>query len=354
MSLLIYGAYGYVGELVATEAVERGFDPIVAGRDAEKVDRIAAALDCRGVAFRLDESERERKRAVTALEDAEVVLNCAGPFVRTAVPLVERCLDADAHYLDVAGEAAVFERLESKSAEASAVGRALLPGVGFDVVPTDCLAAHLVERLPDATHLALGFDAGGSLSPGTARTAIERLGEETTVREEGQLLRVAPGSRARVVDFGNGSRSAVALSLGEVSAAYYTTDVPNIETYAALSPTAQFLAEVGGELEPVFSAEPVRRTLGKVGRALTKGPSEEERRASRAYVWGEARNEETGEVAVSRLVTPNPYDVTVDASLRAADRALDGELRSGFSTPAGAFGPEFVLELDGVEGFDDE
>ena len=141
-SLLVYGAYGYTGELVARRAVERGLSPILAGRDSERVVRVARELGCEWRAFPLSDPDALRK----GIRGAAVVVHCAGPFSRTAAPMAEACVDERAHYLDVTGEIPVFEALVALGPAARNVGVMLLPGAGFDVVPTDCLAVHLVRR----------------------------------------------------------------------------------------------------------------------------------------------------------------------------------------------------------------
>src|SRR5580765_143373 len=144
MALLLYGANGYTGELVARRAAAAGVPVVLAGRNAPAVAALAAELGQDHRAFALDDAAALDR----ALAGITVVLNCAGPFSRTAAPLVAACLRARAHYLDITGEIAVLEALATRDAEARARGIALLPGAGFDVVPTDCLAAHVARRLP--------------------------------------------------------------------------------------------------------------------------------------------------------------------------------------------------------------
>src|SRR3954467_15798150 len=159
MTWMIYGANGYTGELVAREAVRKGLSPILAGRNAEAVGRLARELGLQSRAFSLDDPQG----TAAELQGVEAVLHCAGPFVHTSAPMVDACLATGAHYLDITGEIAVFESILARGEEARKATVALLPGVGFDVVPSDCLAARLAAALPDATDLVLAFDtAGGS------------------------------------------------------------------------------------------------------------------------------------------------------------------------------------------------
>ncbi len=344
MSLLIYGAYGYTGELVAREAVERGLDVIVAGRNAVRTEHLAATLGCEARPFELESAQFN-------LDAVDVLLNCAGPFVHTYEPLVDACLRTDTNYLDVTGELSVFEALAERDREAEKAGVCLLPGVGFDVVPTDCLAGHLHDRLPSADALRLGFDAPTTLSGGTLASIIEHADGGGKVRRDGLITDVPTAWRTREIDFGRGPRHAVTFPWGDVSTAYYTTGIENIEVYAAVPPVAVQSLRVGRLFSPILGFTPLKRALQMVARRSASGPTERQRERETCYLWGEATDGE--ETVVSRLKTPETYALTVDAATTAAARVLE-DPPIGFETPAAAFTPEFVLDLDGVEGFFDE
>ena len=341
--ILVYGAYGYTGELVAREAADRGLEFAVAGRNGTKTRGLGIEL---GVGSRVFPPER----AGDNLDGVDVVLNCAGPFVDTYEPIVDACLETGTHYLDITGELPVFETLAGRDREAERAGVCLLPGAGFDVVPTDCLAGHLHERLPDATHLRLGFEASTGVSGGTLASAIEH-GGGGRVRRDGRVESVPVAGASRTIDFGAGPRNAVTVPWGDVSTAYYTTGIPNIEVYAAVPSPLGPVLRASDRLTGLLRFGPVKRALRGLARLLFDGPSEETRRTERVFVWGEADNGE--ETVTSRLVTPEAYALTVDAATSAAAR-LDETAPTGYHTPASAFDPGFVLELDGVEGFFDE
>ena len=339
-SLLIYGAYGYTGELISRAAVERGFDPVLAGRNPDRLHALGTELDCRSRCFDLSDDIGAQ------LAGIDVVLNCAGPFEETAEPLVDACLDRRVDYLDITGELAVVERLARWDDEATAADVTLLPGVGYDVVPTDSLAAHLHDRLPEATHLSLAIAADGSLSGGTLKTLISGLGSGGAVRADGRLRHIPSGSKHRVVDFGSGTQTVVSMPWADLSTAYETTGVPNIAVYVALPEPVQHALRLGRPLEGLLTTDPAQRLLTGFVDRFVDGPSEANRDTNQTVIWGEAWSEETGETAESLLRTPDPYAVTVEAALACVER-LDAA-PAGFTTPASAFGPDLVLSLPGV------
>ena len=343
-SLLIYGAYGYTGERIARTAVDRGPTPILAGRNPEPLHTLAAELGCRSRTFALDEHIERH------LAGIETVLNCAGPFEATADPLVEACLDQGVDYLDITGELPVFERLARRGEEASAAGSTLLPGVGFDVVPTDCLAAHLTARLDEPTHLSLAISATGSLSGGTLKTLINGLGSGGAVREDGRLRAIPTGSKSRIVDFGDGNRTVLSVPLGDLTTAYHSTSVPNITTYVAVPDAAVHAIRLGGPIERLLSTDSAKRLLMGLADRFVDGPTDAQRAEHGTIIWGQARSDTTGETVESTLRTPGPYDVTVEAALAAVE-AVD-DVPGGFQTPVSAFGSSFAVELPRVSCID--
>lgn len=342
--VLIYGSYGYTGDLIARAAADRGWNPILAGRDATNVTEQTDELGLRARVFEVDE-------AAPRLDDVDVVLNCAGPFSKTAAPLAEACLASGTNYLDITGEIGVFESLHRRDADAVDAGVTLLPGVGFDVVPTDCLAAHLRNQFPDASDLALGFDAVGSLSPGTLKTAIEGFGQSCVVRRQGRLKQVPPGWKSRTIDFGRGQKRAMTIPWGDAATAYYTTNIPNIEVYAALPFSVRLLMQSQRYLGGLLQSGPAQFLLKKLVDWTVSGPSESELDSGFVWVWGEVTDGK--ETVVSRLRTPHTYKLTVETALLAAERVADGDAPTGYQTPATAFGPDFVLDVEGVQRVDD-
>jgi short subunit dehydrogenase-like uncharacterized protein len=338
---MIYGATGYTGRLVADEAIRRGLDVILSGRDSEKLKAVA---ESRGLEHRaIDLAEANRLRV--ALEGVEAVLHVAGPFSQTAKPMVEACLATGTHYLDVTGEIDVFEAMARRNDEAEAAGVLLLPGVGFDVVPSDCLAVHTAARVEEPTRLRLaiaGMDGG--VSRGTARTAIESLGDGLRIRQDGILRNRPPGSLEHRFDFGAGPTRGVAMPWGDVATAFHSTRIPNIEVYFILSGLLPSLIKASRFMTRLLRRDRVQRFLNARVDAMPEGPDERTRTDTRALILAEVEGP-GGQLARTLLETPSGYALTPHSAVEAATRAASGQAPVGYHTPATAFGADFVLDL---------
>jgi short subunit dehydrogenase-like uncharacterized protein len=330
MNWLIYGANGYTGELIAREAVRRGLRPILGGRSAEKIAPLARELALESRAFPLDHPQ---------LDDISLVLHCAGPFVQTSAPMVRACLAAGVHYLDITGEISVFEAIFALDEEAKRRNVMLVPGVGFDVVPTDCLAAKLAAQMPDATSLVLAFHSkGGELSRGTMKTMIESIGEGGAIRRDGRIVRVPVAFDARDIPFSGGTKSAMTIPWGDVSTAFHSTGIPNIRVYLATPRKAIARARRMRAFLPLLSPKPIRRLLQKFAERRS-GPDATKRASGRVYLWGEVSN--GVESRSMTLETPEGYAFTAVAAVSAVQLVLEAP-RGGAFTPSRAFGMDFV------------
>lgn len=342
--LLIYGANGYTGRLIVEEAYRRGLRPIIAGRSAESIEALASQWDLPARVFSLEEPAR----LLEMLQDVHTLVNCAGPFYsRSFKPLLRACMNSGTHYLDITGEVDVFEEAASQGEQAAAAGIVVMPGVGFDVVPTDCLAAHLKRRVPDAVSLSLGFSGSGGVSHGTAMTMVENIAEQSLVRRAGDLVPVASGSRTRVIDFGRGPRLGMGIPWGDVSTAFYSTAIPNIEVYMAVSEKMHRMTRLTRHLGWLLGSMPVQYGLRRWLDANLSGPSEETRRTCRTWVWGEV-TDAAGKTTTSRLETPEAYTLTAQATVLIAEKVLRGECTPGFHTPSTGFGADLILEVEDV------
>ncbi|GAB3672722.1 saccharopine dehydrogenase family protein [Salinisphaera aquimarina] len=340
-SFMIYGAYGYTGELIAREAVARGLQPILAGRDDDRVHALAQELGLESRAFGL----KEASEISPQLADVDVLLHCAGPFSATAPQVMAACIQAHTHYLDITGEISVFEHAFSRHDDAVTAGVVLCCGVGFDVVPTDCLAAYLAEAMPDATALALGFDSRSGFSPGTAKTSVEGLAEGGKVRRDGRVTTVPLADSVREIDFGDGPKQAMTIPWGDISTAWRTTGIGNIEVYMPMAPKRITQVKRLNWVRPLLGLAPLQALLkSRAGRV--QGPDAGQRESSPTHVWGEVRNAE-GEVRVGRLLVANGYTVTLHASLAIVAQLFAGDTAGGAYTPSQLAGRDLAERLPG-------
>lgn len=328
---MIYGANGYTGQLVARLAVVRGQRPILAGRHREQVATLADDLGLEHRVFALSKPA-EVEAGMTGVA---VVAHCAGPFSATAAPMVEACLATGTHYVDITGEIDVFEHVFARDADARRAGVVLLPGAGFDVVPTDCLAAMLAHALPTAVELELAFIARGGASPGTLKTSVDVALKGGRVRVDGRITSVPIGWKARTVSFPSGQRLVTSIPWGDVSTAYRSTGIPTITAYTYIRQRSRF-AGLLRWVRPLVRWAVVRGVAG---------PDAETRERTNSEVWAEVRDA-AGRAVSGALTCPNGYSLTADAVVRVVGRIRDVE--PGAHTPSTAFGADFVRELDGV------
>ena len=344
MNWMIYGANGYTGRMMAQEAARRGLKPILAGRNAGAIEPLAKELGLPVRAFGLDNPAA----VIAGLKGVGLVLHCAGPFSATCAPMLEGCLETGAHYLDITGEIGVFAHCHAQDARAKKRGIVVLPGSGFDVVPTDCLAAQLKRELPTATSLVLAFDAAGGPSPGTAKTAVEGFGSGGQVRIDGKLTRVPLAWKTRSFDRDGEARFTMTIPWGDVYTAYVSTGIPNIEVYMGVPPAMARNLRRLRWFGPVLGLGPVQSLLKAQVAKKVRGPSESKRATSGGIVWGEVKDA-TGKEAKGRLLTPNGYELTVTAALGIAQRLLTGDKAAGgYYTPSLLMGADYVLSLPGV------
>lgn len=337
---VIYGAYGYTGELVARTAVEAGLEPILAGRSEQPLRNLAAKLDLSYRAFGLDEP------VAPHLADVDVVAHCAGPFVDTYQPMVDACLATETHYLDITGEISVLEAIKQYDDLAADAGLMFLPGAGFDVVPSDCLAAHLHERLPDAMELRLAFDVSEMEgSTGTLKTMVEGMGQGSAVRENGRIVSIPSGKHIRTIDTVEGPQRMTPVPWGDISTAHHSTGIPNIGVYVPVSERGQQLMRALDVLGPFLSVGPVKRALKWSIEQTVDGPDQHERETGSAMFYGEATDGE--ETVRSRIRTPESYQFTAESVVEILGRVLDGEAVPGYQTPSSAYGSEFVFATEG-------
>lgn len=348
--VLIYGANGYTGKLAARFACQYDIVPVVAGRNKVLIEQLAKELNLPFRVFDLNDNAAIE----AALQDIAVVIHAAGPFDATAVPMVEACLNTGTHYLDLNGDKDVFEILLDYDSKAKSKQLMIMPGAGFDVVPTDCLAMHLKSLLPDATHLQIAFATpGGAISHGTAITTIKKLGEPGAIRENGKLTPVPIGHKSMWVNFFAGKTEpekklfVMSIPWGDIFTAYISTGIPNIETYTAVQPFAYLVVKMQWMFNWLLRKQFVRNFLKKKIHQRSPGLNDEDRNKAKSLVWGKATNA-SGVSKTARLCAADAYTLTAHSCLIIAKRILNGNFKVGYQTPSGAYGADLVLEIPDV------
>lgn len=339
---MIYGASGYTGRLIARAAVARGLQPVLAGRDPAKILPLAAELGCDCRAFPLDSGAVPED-----LGGMAAVLHCAGPFSATAAPMMQACLAAGVHYLDITGEIDVIESAARLDDRARAAGIVLLPAVGMDVVPSDCLGARLAAAVPGAVRLELALAGLLSVSHGTAATIWENAGRGGRIRRDGRIVRVEVAWKVQDIPFHSGSKSAMTIPWGDVASAYHTTGIPNIEVYAAMPTGVLRVIRAIRSVASLAGWAPVQAAGRWWIDRRVQGPDEGELTRGRTEFWGRA-TDAAGRTAEATLETPNGYVLTVETSLAIMNHVLADRIRPGFSTPASALGGPFIETIPDV------
>jgi short subunit dehydrogenase-like uncharacterized protein len=341
--VLVYGASGYSGHLIAREAKRLGLRPVLAGRDPDRVAAVASRL-------RLDHRVAplsDPSRLDAALRGIRVVVNAAGPFSATAQPMVDACLDRGVHYLDITGEVPVIEALRRRDGEAHKHKILIVPGVGFDVVASDFLASHVAAQFRTTRHLAIGVSGLDLLTRGAARTLIEAA-NYGVVRRNGDLVRIPLGSLQRDFDYGAGPRPSINISWGDVAAAYHSTGVPNIEVYAEATPTLEGVLAASRSLGWVLALLPWQVWLKSSVDLLPEGPTAGERAARRMTIVAVAEDDR-GRQKTARLRTPEAYTFTARCAARIAGAVCNGTVRgAGFRTPSQLGDTKFLERIAGV------
>lgn len=342
---LLYGANGYTGELIARKAVERGHKPILAGRSEAKIRPLAEELGLTFRIFSLENSEEVRNQ----IGDCFLVLHCAGPFIETAVPMAEACIESGTHYLDITGEIPVYEKLHSLSSKALAKKVMLLPGVGFDIVPTDCLAVMLKEKLPKAHFLELGFSGFMDISRGTLKSALAQLPYGSKVRRNGKIETIPQLSLKKIVEISGSYAEFFAIPWGDVFTAFISTGIPNITVYSSL-PASQ--ARILRLLQPTtvfLKSSLILKGMQKLVELAVSGPGDEKRKQGAVLLWSEAWTEASSKKVSIRMRCSEGYEFTMESALAAVAKVEKGKFEAGFTTPGKVFGSKFVLEIPGTK-----
>jgi short subunit dehydrogenase-like uncharacterized protein len=342
--ILIYGAYGYTSRLIVDECLRHGLSITLSGRSEAPLKKLAEEKNLPFVAIDLADADKLKNE----LKKSAIVIHCAGPFSHTAKQMVEACISSGTHYLDITGEYQVFDLVQSYDKQAQEKNIMLLPGAGFDVVPSDCLAQHLKNKLPDATELQLSFTSmRGGLSRGTAKTMAENAGQKTTIRRNGKYEFVGLGKLTRIIDYGPVTQPSLAISWGDISSAYFSTGIPNITVYLGSNPSQIRKMRLLNSFRFLLRTGWMKKFLKKQIDKRPPGPSERSLKEGKTYLWGLAT--QGGNSVEARLETPNGYALTAQSAAHIARKIIQGQFKPGYQTPSTAYGAGLISELDGCK-----
>jgi short subunit dehydrogenase-like uncharacterized protein len=339
--LLLYGAYGYTGRLAAEIAAVKNLDVVLAGRNKDALAELGNRLSLPTRVVGLDDA----KQLSEALKDIACVVHMAGPFAATSAPMLSACLATQTNYIDITGEIEVFEAVWSREEEIQRAGITAVPGAGFDVVPTDCLAAYVAGKLERPASLVIALRGLESASQGTLRTAIRQVSRPVLCRRAGAI--VALDDRPpRWIDFGSGDEPCVPVSWGDVATAFHSTDAGNITVYIRSTKLFRSADLLGKLFGPLLRSRIGQRGLAAIVRGLPEGPSQAERIGHRSTIWAEA-TDGSGRSSKACLSTPDAYDFAANSALEISSRISSLPVALGLVTPSQAFGADFVLSLPG-------
>jgi len=343
-NFLIYGSYGYTGSLIVEQAVKEGMRPLLAGRDE---NQLRAQAEKFGLDYRSFSIE-DTVALDSALLEVDAALHCARPFVLTFRQMAEACIRTKRHYVDISGEIEGFEALAAMDEEAKRTGVMLLPGGGFDVVPSDCLIAHVAGKLVSATHLELYIKSIGSgVSRGTARSGIENSHRQGRIRRDGKIVSVPNVWDSKYVDFGRGPSRLVSMGWGDVSTAYHSTGILNVTVYMGFPAAMINMMRLTRFVGPILYTRTARDFIKwLIGKFFAPGPSRQQNENGFSLLIAEVSD---GKQTVrAKLQTPEAYYLTALTSVEIMKHILSSDFKSGFQTPSKVYGADFILQFAGV------
>lgn len=340
--IIIYGSYGYTGTLIVQECKAKNLNVILAGRKREALQQ---QHEQTGYPFEVLDVN-DKPALLGLLQKGSMVLHCGGPFIYTAKAMVDACLETKIHYTDITGEYQVFEMLADEyDVKAKQAGIMLMPGTGFDVVPSDCLALHLKKKLPSATHLQLAFAMSkGGLSRGTKKSMTEKLGYGSLIRKNGVLTSIPIGKKWMEIDFGPLKTKTLNIPWGDISTAWRSTGIPNIEVYAGATDNMIKNAKRSNYFNWLLRQRWVKNFMLRQIDKQSSGPNDETRETGRAYLWGKVWDD-SGKSCESKLETLSGYALTAKTAVLIAEKILAGNCKAGYQTPAMMYGEGLILEI---------
>lgn len=347
-TLIVYGSYGYTGRLIVEELRQKKFKVILSGRSREALQKQSLETGYAFEAVDINDSAALKN----LLSKANLVLHCGGPFRFTAKQMADACLETKTHYTDITGEWQVFELLAGYDEAAKLAGIQIMPGTGFDVVPSDCLAVHLKKRLPSATHLQLAFAmVPGGMSRGTKKSMTESLGFGGIMRKNNELVPFTLGKDVLELDFGKFTAKTTRIQWGDISTAWRSTGIPTIEVFAGADDKAISNLKLSNHLGWLLRKRWMKNFILKQIDKGKPGPSQHDLHNGRCYLRGTVWDAE-GNARTSFFNGPNAYLLTAKTAVLIADKVLTGKFDAGYKTPAMQYGADLILEINDTKRTD--
>jgi short subunit dehydrogenase-like uncharacterized protein len=340
--VLVYGATGLTGALVARELVARGLVPLLGGRGEARLRALA------------DELGVPRENTVVAdathppdvahmVERANVVVSCAGPFTEIGEPTVAACAAHGVFYVDSTGEAP-FVRMVARRYDATAVARgcALAPACAFEVALADAAAARAAQGLGEgiALEVAYAIDQNAT-SRGTRASMAAMLGVAGLAFEDGALREEPLGAHVRRVPFQAPMGERGVLSFGSPEVLTVPRHVParSVRVFTSMPAAGALHAVFPAVRAAARVAQPALRALLRGGKA----PTDEARRRTRFQVVATARSADGRAGRRVTVTGTDPYGLS--GALLAAAAV---EMASGRVEARGMIAPTQVLGVEGI------
>lgn len=358
--IVLFGATGYTGRLVARELVRSGAAPVLVGRSAESLTALVEELNDvapggRAATFEVADINRPASLRRLLHSPDDVVVSAVGPYARLGSVAVEAAIDAGCAYVDCAGEPMFLRNVfEQYGPKARRTGARLLPAMGFDFLPGNLAGALLIDRYRDAglTGIRIGYFVTGPFGPssGSVASAAGIMLDPSFTFSAGSLQSERPGARVREFIADGTTVSGLSLGGSEIFALpRLDPDLTDIGVYvgwagrwsraaaaaSSLAAGARQVPGVGSAMGAVFRSA--------LGGASAEGPADHVRALSRSVVVAEGvttADESLGRVTIEGV---NPYDLTASLLTWSA-RMLSRRADKG----VGALGPVEAFGLDAL------
>jgi short subunit dehydrogenase-like uncharacterized protein len=350
--IVLFGATGYTGQLVAESLVRSGVRPVLAARSEEKLVPMATELGRGEGPLEVRTADVSRAETVKRLvEEGDVLVSTVGPFERWGDAAAEAAVTAGAHYLDSTGEPAFIRRVFEKfGPRARDAGCGMLTAFGYDYVPGNLAGALALRQAgEDARRVDVGyfFLGGGSASGGTQASGVGFVLEPSHAWRGGRLTREATARRVRSFPVRGRERQAVSVGGTEHYALpRIHPELDEVGVYLGwVGKYSRAFQGVGLTTSAVTMLPGMRPGLKALAKRTVKGssggPGPEERAKSRSYVVALAYDGQGEQLAEVVVDGQDGYGFTGDILAWGARRVAEGGLQG-----TGALGPVDGFGLD--------